>query len=161
MLLTLIDSFVRRFAFLDNNLSRIALSIYKTTKCVLFCEKKMVKFDNSRNVINRILIAYKLKTVKSLADKWNMTASVIGSRVQRNTFPADYIIRCMLDTGADLLWLCTGEGESNVEGVESAIKKIEVSTEALEKLERIAALKKDGAITEDEYQLLKSSIFNN
>ncbi|WP_085165373.1 helix-turn-helix domain-containing protein [Gilliamella bombi] len=119
----------------------------------------MIKFDNSKNVIKRILSAYKLKTVKSLADKWNMTASVIGSRVQRNTFPSDFVIKCILDTGADLKWLCTGEGEPNIDGIKTEKKSIELSSEALEKLERIAALKSSGAITDDEYQLLKSSIF--
>jgi hypothetical protein len=120
----------------------------------------MINFDNSRNVINRILSAYKLKTVKSLADKWSITASVIGSRVQRNTFPADFVIKCILDTGADLQWLCTGEGEPNIDGIKTEKKSIELSSEALEKLERIAALKNSGAITDDEYQLLKGGIFN-
>ena len=55
-----------------------------------FFGKNMIEFDNSKNVIKRILSAYKLKTVKSLADKWNLTASVIGSRVQRNTFHIRY-----------------------------------------------------------------------
>ncbi|MWN89893.1 hypothetical protein GQ597_04100 [Gilliamella sp. Pra-s65] len=119
----------------------------------------MIKFDNSRNVINRILSAYKLKTVKSLADRWDITASVIGSRVQRNTFPSDFVIKCILDTGADLNWLCTGEGEPNIDGIKTEKKSIELSSEALEKLERIAALKSSGAITDDEYQLLKGSIF--
>lgn len=119
----------------------------------------MIEFDNSKNVIKRILSAYKLKTVKSLADKWNMTASVIGSRVQRNTFPSDFIIKCILDTGADLKWLCTGEGEPNIDSIKTEKKSIELSSEALEKLERIAALKKDNLITESEYQLLKGSIF--
>lgn len=123
----------------------------------------MINFDNSRNVINRILSAYKLKTVKSLADKWNITASVIGSRVQRNTFPADFVIKCILDTGADLQWLCTGEGDPNIDGIKTKTEKksIELSSDALEKLERIAALKNNGAITDDEYQLLKGSIFKN
>lgn len=121
----------------------------------------MIKFDNCKNVIQRILAAYKLKTVKSLADKWNITASVIGSRVQRQTFPADFVIKCILDTGANPQWLCNGEGEPGIEGLEIDKKSIEVSTEVLEKLERIAALKSSGAITEDEYNLLKGSIFNN
>lgn len=119
----------------------------------------MIEFDNSKNVIKRILSAYKLKTVKSLADKWDMTASVIGSRVQRNTFPSDFVIKCILDTGADLKWLCTGEGEPNIDSIKTEKKSIELSSEALEKLERIAALKKDNLITESEYQLLKGSIF--
>ena len=125
-----------------------------------FFGKNMIEFDNSKNVIKRILSAYKLKTVKSLADKWNMTASVIGSRVQRNTFPSDFVIKCILDTGADLKWLCTGEGEPNIDSIKTEKKSIELSSEALEKLERIAALKNSGAITEDEYNLLKNSIFN-
>jgi len=120
----------------------------------------MIEFDNSKNVIKRILSAYKLKTVKSLADKWDMTASVIGSRVQRNTFPSDFVIKCIFDTGADLRWLCTGEGEPNID-IKTEKKSIELSSEALEKLERIAALKKDNLITESEYQLLKGSIFKN
>lgn len=126
-----------------------------------FFGKNMIEFDNSKNVIKRILSAYKLKTVKSLADKWNMTASVIGSRVQRNTFPSDFVIKCILDTGADLKWLCTGEGEPNIDSIKTEKKSIELSSEALEKLERIAALKKDNLITESEYQLLKGSIFKN
>ena len=124
-----------------------------------FFGKNMIEFDNSKNVIKRILSAYKLKTVKSLADKWNLTASVIGSRVQRNTFPSDFVIKCILDTGADLKWLCTGEGEPNIDSIKTEKKSIELSSEALEKLERIAALKKDNLITESEYQLLKGSIF--
>lgn len=119
----------------------------------------MIEFDNSKNVIKRILSAYKLKTVKSLADKWDMTASVIGSRVQRNTFPSDFVIKCILDTGADLRWLCTGAGNPNVDGMNTENNAIKLSSEDLEKLERLAALKKDGAITDDEYQLLKGSIF--
>ena len=119
----------------------------------------MIDFDSSKNVIKRILSAYQLKTAKSLADRWNIAASVIGSRIQRETFPSDFVVKCALDTGADLEWLCTGEGEPKIEGVIIEKKTIEFSDEDLEKLERIAALRKDGAITDDEYILLKSSIF--
>lgn len=133
----------------------------KQRKAFLFCEmKKMIDFDSSRDVVKRILAAYQLKTAKALADKWNIAASVIGSRIQRETFPADYVIKCVLDTGADLKWLCTGIGNPNVDGVKIENNAINLSSEDLEKLERIAALKKDGAITDDEYNLLKNSIFN-
>lgn len=119
----------------------------------------MIEFDNCRDVINRTLLAYKVKTVKALCLKWGITPSVIASRIQRNSMPADIVLRCVMDTGANPQWLCTGEGESGIEGLEIEKKSIEVSTEALEKLERIAALKSSGAITDDEYQLLKSGIF--
>jgi hypothetical protein len=122
---------------------------------------EMVKFDNSKNVVNRMVNAYKLKTVKALCNHFDVGLSVITNRILRNSFPAEYVIQCALETGADLQWLCTGEGEPNIDGIKTEKKSIELSSEALEKLERIAALKKDNLITESEYQLLKGSIFNN
>ena len=119
----------------------------------------MIQFDNTKNIVKRILSAYKLKTVKALCNHFDVGLSVITNRILRNSFPAEYVIQCALETGANLQWLCTGEGEANIEGIGFEKKPIEVSTEALEKLERIAALKKDGAITDDEYTLLKGSIF--
>lgn len=121
----------------------------------------MIEFDNCRDVINRTLLAYKVKTVKALSLKWGITPSVIASRIQRNSMPADIVLRCVMDTGANPQWLCTGEGEPNIHGLKTEKQSMEISTDDLEKLERIAALKKDGAITEDEYNLLKGSIFNN
>ena len=51
-------------------------------------------------------------------------------------------------------------GNPGVEGVKIENNSINLSSKDLEKLERIAALRKDGAITDDEYSLLKNSIFN-
>ena len=118
----------------------------------------MVNFDNCKNVVNRMINAYNLKTVKALCNHFNVGLSVITNRILRNSFPAEYVIQCSLETGADLKWLCTGEGDPKIDGV---VKKnsIEVSSEDLEKLERLASLKKDNAITDDEYNLLKDSIF--
>lgn len=121
----------------------------------------MVQFDSAKNIIDRMVNAYKLKTMKALCEYFGVGISVLSNRVVRNTIPAEYIIQCSLDTGANLLWLCNGEGEPGIDGLQADKKSIEVSTEVLEKLERIAALKSSGAITDDEYQLLKSSIFNN
>ncbi|OCG08776.1 hypothetical protein A9G13_01565 [Gilliamella sp. wkB178] len=120
----------------------------------------MIEFDNSKNVVSRMVNAYKLKTIKALCNHFDVGMSVITNRILRNSFPAEYVIQCSLETGANLQWLCTGEGEPNIDGLKTEKKSIEVSTESLEKLERIAALKKDGAITDDEYNLLKGSIFN-
>ena len=121
----------------------------------------MIQFDNAKNIIDRMVSAYKLKTMKALCEYFGVGISVLSNRVVRNTTPAEYIIQCALDTGANLLWLCTGEGEPNIDGIKTEKKSIELSSDALEKLERIAALKNSGAITDDEYQLLKSSIFKN
>jgi hypothetical protein len=121
-----------------------------------------MKYDsNIRNVIERITIAYKAKTIKEIADIMNVTASVIGNRIHRGSFPHDLVLTCIVDTGVNPLWLCTGEGDPNIDGIKTEKKSIELSSDALEKLERIAALKNNGAITDDEYQLLKGSIFKN
>lgn len=121
----------------------------------------MIQFDSAKNIIDRMVSAYRLKTMKALCEYFGVGISVLSNRVVRNTTPAEYIIQCALDTGANLLWLCTGEGEPNIDGIKTEKKSIELSSEALEKLERIAALKNSGAITDDEYQLLKGSIFKN
>jgi hypothetical protein len=105
--------------------------------------------------------AYKIRKAKELAEIWGISASVIASRILRNTLPSDFVLKCAIDTNANLIWLCTGEGEPNIDGIKTEKKSIELSSDALEKLERIAALKNNGAITDDEYQLLKGSIFKN
>lgn len=119
----------------------------------------MIEFDNCKSVVNRIMQAYKVKKAKELAEIWGISASVIASRILRNSLPYDFVLKCFIDTNADLTWLCTGVGNPNMEGIKID-NKINLSSEDLEKLERIAALKKDGAITDDEYCLLKNSIFN-
>ena len=118
----------------------------------------MIQFDNTKNIVKRILSAYKLKTVKALCLKWGITPSVIASRIQRNTMSADIILKCVMETGANPQWLCTGEGDPNIDRINTEKKSIAVSNDELEKLERIAALKNSGAITDDEYQLLKNSV---
>lgn len=118
----------------------------------------MIEFDNCKSVVNRIMQAYKVKKAKELAEIWGISATVISSRILRNSLPYDFVLKCFIDTNADLTWLCTGVGNPNMEGIKID-NKINLSSEALEKLERIAALKKDGLITDDEYNLLKSSVF--
>jgi hypothetical protein len=117
--------------------------------------------NECKKIINRMVFAYGAKTVKSLSELLGTTVSVIGNRVARNSIPYDLIVKCSIDTGANLQWVLTGEGEPNIDGIKTEKKSIELSSEALEKLERIAALKKDNLITESEYQLLKGSIFKN
>ena len=119
----------------------------------------MIEFDNTKNIIDRMISAYKLKTMKALCEYFGVGISVLANRVVRNTTPAEYIIQCCLDTGADLMWLCTGQGASGIEGLNEK-KSLTFTPDDLEKLERLAALKKDRAITDDEYNLLKNSIFN-
>lgn len=119
----------------------------------------MVNFDNSKNVVNRMVNAYNLKTVKALCNHFDVGLSVITNRILRNSFPAEYVIQCSLETGANLLWLCTGEGEAGIEGFQP-VKKIVLSDDMLEKLERLTALKEKGSITEQEFNLLKGNLMS-
>ena len=120
-----------------------------------------MRFDkNTQNVIKRIVMAYNAKTIKEAADLMNVTASVIGNRIHRNSFPHDLVLTCIIDTGVNPQWLCTGKGEPNIDGIKTEKKSIEFSNDDLEKLERIATLKNCGAITDDEYNLLKNSVFS-
>ena len=116
--------------------------------------------NECKKIINRLVVAYDVKTVKALSEMLNTTVSVIGNRIARNTIPYDLIVNCSIDTGARLQGLVYGEGDSGINDNNAKSVSISISSEALEKLERIAALKKDGAITDDEYILLKNSIFN-
>ena len=119
---------------------------------------KLLEFDDCKSVMSRIKKVYKFKKIKELANFLGVSPSVLSSRIQRNTMPADIILKCVMETGANPQWLCTGEGEPNIDGIKTEKKSIELSSEALEKLERIAALKSSGAITDDEYQLLKGNL---
>ena len=118
----------------------------------------MLDFDDCKSVMSIIKKIYKFKKIKELANFLGVSPSVLSSRIQRNTMPADIILKCVMETGANPQWLCTGEGEPNIDGIKTEKKSIELSSEALEKLERIAALKSSGAITDDEYQLLKGNL---
>lgn len=73
--------------------------------------------DDCRNVVERMVTAYKLKTVKALSDRLNVGVSVISNRINRNTFPSDLVIQCALETGANLLWLCTGKGDAGISDI--------------------------------------------
>ena len=120
-----------------------------------------MKYDsNIQNVIKRIITAYGVKTIKDAANLLNVSVSVIGNRIHRGSFPHDLVLTCILQTGVNPKWLCTGEGISNIEGIKTEKKPIEFSMVDLEKLERISALKNSGAINDDEYTLLKNSIFD-
>lgn len=117
----------------------------------------MIFTDSSRNIVERMVEAYKLKNIKALSERLGVSLSVVTNRIHRNSTPYDMIVKCSLDTGADLLWLCTGQGEPGIDGV-TTVKKIALSDDLLEKLERLNALKEKGGITEQEYNILKANL---
>ncbi|WP_179038535.1 phage repressor protein CI [Limnobaculum xujianqingii] len=60
--------------------------------------------------IDRMVQAYGFKTKVSLCEQLGISTSVLANRYSRDTFPADYVIQCALETGASLRWLSTGDG---------------------------------------------------
>lgn len=107
-------------------------------------------------VLDRVLKAYEFKTKLMMANHLNISSASLVQRYKRDQFPSDIVIRCMAETGASLEWLATGEGVFSSK--EQPPKEAILSDETLEKLERLAALRKDGAITEQEFNELKGKL---
>ncbi len=63
-----------------------------------------------RAAIERMIDAYGGGTKTALAELWGISKGKLSNRYLRDTFPADYIIQCALETGVPLKWLATGEG---------------------------------------------------
>ncbi|EKN4704465.1 phage repressor protein CI [Yersinia ruckeri] len=60
--------------------------------------------------IDRMLEAYGFNTRQALCEQLGVSASTLANRYLRDTFPADLVIQCALETGVSLRWLTTGEG---------------------------------------------------
>lgn len=106
-------------------------------------------------VIDRVIKAYGFKAKLELSNHLGTSASNLSLRYKRDFFPSDLVVRCMAETGATLEWLAIGEGELSPQ---TEVKEIVISDETLAKLERLAALRKDGAITEQEFNELNGQL---
>jgi len=83
-----------------------------------------------REVIERILKAYGFSTRISLCKQLGVSQSTMANRYSRDTFPADWVIVCHLETGASLEWLSTGQGAVhaiNEEKQTVSIKRIDIT----------------------------------
>ncbi|EGT5207535.1 phage repressor protein CI [Cronobacter sakazakii] len=65
---------------------------------------------DSAAVLDRVCEAYGFGTSLQLADHLDMAASSMSARRKRGVFPADIVVQCVLETGANLEWLTTGVG---------------------------------------------------
>ncbi len=72
-------------------------------------------------VLDRILEAYGFKMKVQLADHLGIASSSMAMRYKRDIFPADIVVRCMLETGATLEWIATGKGKKFENGETSAL----------------------------------------
>jgi phage repressor protein C with HTH and peptisase S24 domain len=77
------------------------------------------KFQNANHIdtssggkaaIERLVEAYGFSTRQALCDHLGVSKSTLANRYLRDTFPADWVIECALETGTSLRWLTTGEG---------------------------------------------------
>ena len=71
---------------------------------------RMGSDTGGKAAIERLLAAYGFTTKQALSEHLNVSKSTMANRVLRDSFPADWIIQCALETGVSLLWLATGQG---------------------------------------------------
>lgn len=63
---------------------------------------------NASEVLERLSSSYGVTTQKELAVCLEITAGNVSAWLQRGSVPGNAIIKCALDTGADLKWLVSG-----------------------------------------------------
>lgn len=72
---------------------------------------KVGENTGGKEAIHRLLIAYNFKSRQQLCDHLGASKSTMANRYLRDSFPAEWVIQCALETGTSLLWLATGQGE--------------------------------------------------
>ncbi len=87
--------------------------------------------QDTKAVIERMLLAYGLKTKLALCEALDITASALANRQLRNAFPAEYVLKCALDTGASLRWLTYGQGEMFEQNIITAPSALAVPSKML------------------------------
>ncbi|MEQ6970525.1 phage repressor protein CI [Pectobacterium polaris] len=68
------------------------------------------KFNNEE-LLNRICEVYGFSQKIQLANHFEVAASSLQNRYKRGNMSYDFAVHCALETGADIRWLMTGEGE--------------------------------------------------
>lgn len=69
--------------------------------------------SGGRDAINRLIKAYNFSSRQQLCDHLSVSKSTMANRYLRDSFPAEWVIQCALETGVSLLWLTTGQGDKN------------------------------------------------
>lgn len=94
------------------------MSIHKLTNedDITLIKKCISQNRGGKEVIARILEAYGFTTRISLCKQLGVSQSTMANRYARDTFPADWVIVCHLETGASLIWLSTGVGSRFLDG---------------------------------------------
>ncbi|WP_213793612.1 phage repressor protein CI [Klebsiella aerogenes] len=81
------------------------------------------------DVLDRICEAYGFTQKIQLANHFDIASSSLSNRYTRGAISYDFAAHCALETGANLRWLLTGEGEAFVNNRDSSdAKRIEAFT---------------------------------
>ena len=65
--------------------------------------------DSAAHIVERLSTSYGVTSQRALASCLDVPSNNVSAWVQRKSVPGNAIIKCALDTGADLKWLVTGE----------------------------------------------------
>ena len=76
---------------------------------------KVGENTGGKAAIHRLIAAYNFKSRQQLCNHLGASKSTMANRYLRDSFPAEWVIQCAMETGASLLWLTTGEGESRIQ----------------------------------------------
>lgn len=81
------------------------------------------------DVLDRICEAYGFSQKIQLANHFDIASSSLSNRYTRGAISYDFAAHCALETGANLRWLLTGEGEAFAETAASSdAKRVEIFT---------------------------------
>lgn len=64
---------------------------------------------SAQEIVERISSAYSVSSQRALAEALDVPANNISSWLQRDSIPYRAVVKCALDTGADLYWLVNGK----------------------------------------------------
>ncbi|CAI0954922.1 phage repressor protein CI [Serratia fonticola] len=87
--------------------------------------------QDAKSAIERMVQAYGVKTKLALCEALGITASALANRQNRNAFPAEYVLKCALDTGASVRWLTYGHGDMFEQTVVSAPNALAVPSKKI------------------------------
>lgn len=90
-----------------------------------------------KDTILRLVEAYGFSSRQALCTHLGVSQSTLANRSARDTFPADWVIICHMETGASLTWLITGKGARFMEVEESRVviaKQKKISNGILESM---------------------------
>ncbi|WP_099111659.1 phage repressor protein CI [Xenorhabdus sp. KJ12.1] len=120
-------------------------------------EIKMGADSGGRPAIERLVRAYGFKSRQALSDHLGVSKSTMANRYLRDSFPADWIIQCNLETGASLLWLSTGQGEMfpNGEGIKKTERLEDIIAPSISRV-RLSG----GKLNEDDPVILDSELIS-